>query len=101
MIGGSYMGGIAEHEKSEHGGFFILRWRSYQSLTSGDLGRGSSLNSVRFLTEEGRAYFIQAESLREELSAALNDLEYANRQLREIKEKREKRRQARLKRLNK
>lgn len=99
MTGGSYKGGIAHAEKSEHNGFFLLTWRTAQILTSGDLGRGSAEQTARFLTAEGRTYFIQAEAARELCARLEAELENARRELREIAERKELRRKKRLEKL--
>lgn len=52
------MSGIADAPRSESDGFFLLSWRPSQHITSGDLGCGSSQCFARFMTEEGRAYFM-------------------------------------------
>jgi hypothetical protein len=55
--------------------------------------------SVRFLTEEGRTYFMQAEAEREAHSYTAQKLRYAEAELAAIKSKREKRAANRRKRL--
>lgn len=98
-MSGSLRGGIADAVKFESGGFFMLSWRKHQSITSGDLGRGSYETTARFFTEEGRMYFMQAESLRETCAELANKLDWAESQLLAIEEKREQRRKKRLERL--
>lgn len=98
MIGGSYQGGIANAEKGESNGRFYLSWISAQVMTA-DIGRGSAPREAAFLTEEGRAYFIQAELMREKCAQLAAELEWARQELREIAAKKEKRRKQRLARL--
>ena len=93
------MGGIAHADKFECNGSFILSWVPAQ-LLSGDLGRGTGPCQVRFLTEEGRTYFMQAEAYRERCAELVLDLEVIKTKLRRIEEKREKRRKKRLERLS-
>lgn len=91
--------GIANAQKFEADGFYGLTWRPAEITTRGDLGRGSAETTARFMTEEGRTYFIHAEGLRERCARLVADLEIAQRQLREIAEKKEKRRKQRRARL--
>lgn len=90
--------GIAHAQKFEFDGFFGLMWKPLQITTAADLGRGSAEVTARFLTGEGRTYFIQAEACRERCAQLACDLEDVQRQLRKIAEKKEKRRLERLSR---
>lgn len=98
MIGGAYNAGIAGAEKSEYDGVFILNWIPKRDYSGGDLGCGGCPSQARFLTEEGRTYFIQAEALREKCNDLAGKLACAERRLKEIDDRREARRQMRLSR---
>lgn len=95
---GSYAGGIAEAVKFEADGRFGLHWVTSPVLGP-DMGRGSCAMEASFITEEGRAYFIQFERMNELYGQALADLDDARGQLKDIAEKKEKRRKQRLARL--
>lgn len=95
---GSFAGGIAEAVKFEDNGRFGLHWVTSPVLGP-DMGRGSCAMEASFITEEGRAYFIQFERMNELYAQALADLDDARRQLKDIAFQKEKRRKQRLARL--
>lgn len=71
-------------QKWESDGFFLLSYMP-EYIPSDDLGRGEALISLRFLTEEGRSYYISLNSSIEKLNKICESQESELRYLKTIK----------------